>query len=497
MAREFPWVQRSADKFLPRRVFGWLALGVAVFTAYGSFVPFDFHARDLRESVGAFRWAVENRAGIQSRSDVTANFVLGLPLGLFLFAWRLLDREPRVRTFVGHFVFWWPWCVALAVAVEYGQLFFPGRTTSGSDILAQAAGSAVGMLLYAAVGQRAVDHLRNLFDRDGYRSPAVGLLVLYVAALALAQLLPLDISASPASWVRKFKDGQVTIGPFSELDANPAVPAWRKGQAWLELAAVYLPVGLILGFVPFAIPVRPEGGPAWPAAVRAGRRVLGFGLLLAFALEAGQLLVMSRSPSTTDVLLGGGAVLLGWLLAGGMGVRAAGGGIDVEAALILGQAWLLWLAVAAWLPFEFDNTIADGRLTRMNWVPFAHTQEKVSYMGALEEAVMRMLAFLPFGVVVAACGPATAANRRSRIVAGGLLAAALAAVVEAGQLFIPERVAAPTDVLYAAVGGAVGAAGTSYLRRRLAADVPSVGLETTPPPANPLDLDDPLKLGLG
>ena len=106
-------------------------------------------------------------------------------------------------------------------------------------------------MAFIIAGQKSIDHIRVLFNHDRYRSPAVGLLLLYVGVLALTQLLPLDLSASPADWVRKFKDGRATLSPFTEFGTRPDVPAWRKGQAWLELAAVYFPIGLLLAFVPF------------------------------------------------------------------------------------------------------------------------------------------------------------------------------------------------------------------------------------------------------
>jgi VanZ family protein len=215
------------------------------------------------------------------------------------------------------------------------------------------------------------------------------------------------------------------------------------------------------------------------------------GLLLAAILEAGQFAVMSRSPSTSDVCLGGLAVLLGWLVSFGMGVNATGGGLDIEAALILGQAWLLLLAIAAWLPFEFDGSIGGLRFDALNWLPFAAAQEK-NYLGGLEEAFAKTMLALPYGAVVAALGPVARANRRQRIAVGIALAAGLALLLEAGQLFLPERVASPSDVLYAAFGGGIGAAVT--LRLRAVDSGRSTELSTTPPPMAKLQVDDPHRL---
>ncbi len=492
LAREFPWVRPTAAKVLPPRAFAWLALGVAIFVVYGSLVPFKYRWRPFDDAVHGFRWVLEHRTGIQSRSDFLANFALGLPLGFALAAWRLLDRDPSAarRVTVGLAV--WPLCTLFAAAVEFSQLYFPNRTCSGSDILAQSLGAAVGLLVFLFAGQRMVNQLRARFGPHSEAGPAVGGLAVLALAVALAQWLPLDISASPADWVRKLKDGTATTGLFAELHGRSDVPTWRKGQVWLELAGLYLCVGLVLAFAPFARPVRLEGLPAWMPVARAALRVFGLGLAFAAILEAGQFPVLSRSPSVTDVLIGGVAVLLGWLVATGMGVNATGGGLDIEAALILGQAWLLWLAIAAWLPFEFDGSIGGARFADLNWLPFAQAQEK-NYLGGLEEALSKTILALPYGAIVAALGPAARANRRQRVLVGAALAAGLALLLEAGQLFVPERVASPSDVIYAAVGGALGAAATLRLRAMDAAR-PATELSVTPPPMAKLQVDDPSKV---
>lgn len=465
LRREFPWLNLPGGAFLPRPLFGWLAVGVVAFTVYGSFVPFVLRPHTTDHPLASFRWALEQRSNIQSRSDFLANFALGVPLGFCLLAWRLLDRNPTRLAVAGTAAFLWPLCVLLAVGVEFGQLYFEGRTCSGSDILAQSAGSLFGMCAFVFAGQWAIDRVRRQFDHEQYRTPAVALLVVYGGVLALSQLLPLDLSASPADWVHKFRDGKATLSPFSEMGANAGGPAWRKGQAWLELAAVYLPVGLLLAFVPQFDPRPLPGVLPGVTAVRAAMRVLGAGLLLASVLEACQFLVMSRSPSTTDVLLGGGAALLGWLLARGMGT---GRGLDIEAVLILAQGWLLWLAVAAWLPFEFDGPSGGQRFRQLTWLPFEAAMEK-NYLAGLEEIVTKTLLFVPFGVIVAAYGPP--ARKRIGVAVG--LSVGVGLLLEAGQLYLPDRFPSPMDVVYAAAGGWLGAAGALKLRQAVTKVEPS------------------------
>ena len=114
--------------------------------------------------------------------------------------------------------------------------------------------------------------------------------------------------------------------------------------------------------------------------------------------------------------------------------------------------------------------------------------------GGLEEALAKTLLALPYGAVVAAFGAAGLANGRRRIAAAAALAAGLALLLEAGQLFLPERVASPSDVLYAALGGAFGAAVTLRLRRFDPEARETAALATTPPPMAKLQVDDPRRV---
>lgn len=132
-------------------------------------------------------------------------------------------------------------------------------------------------------------------------------------------------------------------------------------------------------------------------------------------------------------------------------------------------------------------------MEHLNWLPFAAAQEK-NYLGGLEEALAKVMLALPYGAVVAALGAAERANRRQRIAAGAALAAGLALILEAGQLFLPERVASPTDVLCAAAGGAIGAAVTLRLRGAGRNDDRPAALSTTPPPMAKLQVDDPRRV---
>jgi VanZ family protein len=274
-----------------------LACGFALFTVYGSLVPFDFRARSPAEAVNAFHWVLANRVAVESRADALANVLLGVPLGFCTLAALRTDRTGTLAAWLAALVLL-PACGAFAAAVEFAQLFVLGRTCSGSDILAQAVGSALGLAAWLTAGPYFTRQLRaawshpRLAGRPGHRFLA------YCGFVLLAQALPLDIDTSPGDLYRLLRDGvadgRVTVVPFDEL-ADPRRPGWP--WAALALVALFLPAGLLLG----AIPSR--GGVCGAFAV---------GVVLAGVTEAAQL-VVSRHPSTTDLLIGASAVAAGRL----------------------------------------------------------------------------------------------------------------------------------------------------------------------------------------
>ncbi len=380
------------------RAYTLLAAGVAAFVVYGSLVPFHFHARPGRDAAADFRACMADRLLPQSRSDGLANFALGVPLGF-----ALLGACPSRRGLLA--VPLLAGCVGLAAAVEFGQLYVPERTCAGSDVLAQGLGAAVGMGLWVAVGGRVTRFATLAANHPKAGGRAGRLLAAYLFVVAGVQLLPLDLSASPVDVYRKLRDGKATLRPFGEGVTGDHV------AKWLTLVGLFLPAGLLASRV----------------SSLSGVEAVAGGFAVAGLTEAGQLLV-SRYASTTDVLVGG----VGWLV----GLVVGRARLPASAA---GVGWFLVLAVVWWQPFDFSGGTAP-----FNWVPLADLLA-ADYLLAADTLVMRIVLFAPFGVL---------AGR-----AGWLVAAGVAVILEAGQCMTPGRYPSSTDVVLAAAGGWLGAAG--------------------------------------
>ena len=279
-----------------RRWYAAAAVGVAAFVAYGSLVPFEFHARAWSDAVESFRWAMIHRIWPASRSDWLANVMLGVPLGFFLLGAARAGSPGRVWPTLTASLLLWPACVGLAVMVEFGQLYVPGRTCSGSDVLAQGLGAAVGMIGWAEFGPRLTRWLTSTFGRK----LIARLSGLYVGALGLILYMPLDLTLSPHDIARELLR-QVVYVPFAEFEGWNSPAGREQLQHWAELAGVYLPGGLLAARI-------------GNLSGRLSRRVAAVMIAFPFVMEAGQLFVASHVPQASGVIVGLVGVLAGWCL---------------------------------------------------------------------------------------------------------------------------------------------------------------------------------------
>jgi VanZ family protein len=447
----------------PRRVhylgFGLAFVAIAV---YGSLVPLHYRPLGFGGAAERFGSILREPLELGSRSDWVANILLFVPIGFCGAAALLVDVRGPLRAGVAAPAVVLA-CATLSGAIEFTQLWFPPRTVSSHDILAETIGGATGVALWLVAGRAATAWIRSSLAARRPGRQVAWVLQAYVVVLLVVSFLPLDLTIAPKELARKYRQGRIVLVPFS------AAPASAPGMA-LDLA-----IG-ILGFVPVgllaATALTPRGRPARSL----GRSIL-IGAALAALIELGQVFVYSRFSDATDVLLGAAGTGLGaWLArcrvprAGAD--RAAGGGPGT-----LGPVWA-WMALAGlygaaliadfWAPFDFSG---DGLLIRARLreactrVPFAALYAG-DYLAALMTVVHKMTWFAPLGALLTMAAIRTApgpGGRRWRVAAGIAAAVAGAAVLELGQVLLPGRVADPTDVLLCGGGAVVGALAAARL----------------------------------
>jgi glycopeptide antibiotics resistance protein len=455
-----------APPVLTRHHHAWLSLGLAIFVVYGSLVPFHYQPLSWADGLAGFRKVCSRPVRLESRSDTLANFVLVLPLGYLLMGMLCVDapRGRRARTAFLAVLVVFPCCLLLSVAVEFAQLWFPPRVSSIRDIVAQAVGAVAGMTTWLVAGQRLTEWFRGVWSSAAPGTLGVRLLPGYLLLLLLIHGMPFDLTLSPAELYRKFRNGRVHLVPFAD-HGDALYQALSKDCGNL---ALFLPLGMLLEDLP-------------GLSRRGWTGVLAMAVLLTVALQCVKLFVISRHVDATAVITGSLAVLFGWALALSLRRRRIAAGLSGQTPNQPHPRWqaqglfvllfLVWLGVAIfvnWQPFDFIPAVgvAGERLRRLALVPFVDYYEG-NYWNSLDQFVHKTLLFLPLGALLALAFSRYSARRTGLLVV--LAAAVLAALIEAGQLFLPTRYASITDVIVESGGAWIGQAVALHVRSRLAA----------------------------
>ncbi|RPI80796.1 MAG: VanZ family protein, partial [Planctomycetaceae bacterium] len=329
----------------PRRLHLLLAAALfALFSLYGSLVPFTFQPTEFGEAlssfsrIGLFQW---HRA---SRVDLVTNVLLFIPIGFFALGAWLVDRKSRWQTPVA-MVAVGVACIALSAFNEFSQFWFPPRVPSASDIQANTLGTVVGQILWLLVGQRLVDWIRTVTASSRPQQGRVLFLTLYVVALVGYSMMPLDLTIHPEEILQKFKNGRVELIPFAQGSPANLEFWWRQ----LTTVLLSLPVGV------WAARFRTAAN-APPRSLWAGTLI---GMCVVIGIECLQLFVNSRFPSATEALFGACGVTGGvWAVRrqSGMSLFATGAG-DKPLAIRLTwglslMAYSLYLCSHFWWPME-------------------------------------------------------------------------------------------------------------------------------------------------
>ncbi len=425
------------------------AIGYLVFVIYGSLVPLVFEPIPLSVAWHRFQQIPYLALGVQSRADWVANILLFIPLS---FLWTgILTTGARTSRRVAGSAFVLVACASLSFAIEFTQLFFPQRTVSLNDLIAESLGAGIGIAAWWLAGAACLRWLRRWRQARGMASTATSVLWIYLAAVFLYNMMPLDLVLSPVHLYHKLKVGRIVLVPFGGASAE--FPSALYGLAtdvlvWIVPAALWMLAG------------RSRLG-AWTRTVAA-----------AAAVEVFQLFVYTRVSDVTDVVTAAlGAGIGVWI--GGLVARRAGsvrGAAAPPASADAGRrwavagalgfvAWAIAACVAFWYPFDVvleRNAIVE-RLHRLASVPFVSYYFQSEYT-ALSTALRKFFFFVPGGVALAIMSRQLATPRARRYAAIGAIGLVFvaASIVELVQVLLPSKFPDSTDLLIETVGGGVG-----------------------------------------
>jgi glycopeptide antibiotics resistance protein len=209
------------------------------FVVYGSLVPLDFHPLSWDQAWEMFQHIRLLNVGAQGRADWVANGVLYVPVGFLsvtLFT-RFKTHRTLALAFIGSLLF----SFTLAVTVEFAQLFFPPRTVSVNDVIAEFLGSILGALFAARWSDRFRSFLSTLMGNPDRL--VAHLLKAYAIGYVAFSLFPYDFLVSGSELELKLhSDGWGWLAATGSMHGGIAL---TLAKLFAEALAV-VPLGLLL-----------------------------------------------------------------------------------------------------------------------------------------------------------------------------------------------------------------------------------------------------------
>ena len=430
------------------------AIAMTLLFVYGSFVPLEYQAISFAKAVERFRAVSYLHLGAYKRADFMANLLLLVPLGYFWLGALGVDCRGRYVAMLGMPLVG----VLLAgviVGTEFAQLWFPRRTVSLNDILAESVGACVGMACWLGLGSRATAWLRQFFS--GYSTALdwrISLLHLYAAGLLVYMAMPMDFIISPEELRYKFQRGGMVLIPFSGGFENVFVMLW---QVVVDVI-LYIPIGVMMR-VDWTAPGR----------LRPLPRALAMAMSFVVGIELIQLFLYSRFADTTDVITGGigglvGATVIGvvWRRWGALDAsqgRPLSAALRVGVALVLLGVYLIPMAASFWYPFDWDF---DYERVSQEWSQFLDYPFRRHYWGheyvTMVNLARNVMLFVPIGALLRWGMEGVIVRPTSRWLLWATLVLVIGLGVEWGQAMSMTRFADVTDLIIYLIGAGIGGA---------------------------------------
>jgi VanZ family protein len=264
----------------------------AVFVVYGTTIPFRFvgqfsAAEPKLARILAHPFAPNDPSRGFSTPDIVQNLALFVPFGVL----GVLAGSPEIR---------WGWRrivtvtalgAALAVGVESFQLLTRDRTASLIDAAADTLGALIGAVATNGLRGRVRSAVDLAFDAGWLNADVLFPVIVAVIVVAIAACVPFDATLDVGMIVPKVR--MLFRDPWQYSGLND------EGIAILQYALLAVAACMWIAQVD---PLH--------AAIKGALAAVA----VAFALEAAQIVIMSRMPSLEDATVHAGGALLGaWL----------------------------------------------------------------------------------------------------------------------------------------------------------------------------------------
>lgn len=398
--------------------------GYLFFVVYGSLVPLVYKPIPIDLAWANFQQIPMLVLGVESRADWIANGVLYVPVG-FLTA-HLLIQKFSIAWRLPLFFLGGIFSFVLAFGVEFTQLFFPPRTVSLNDLLAECVGSLIGLILAARYSDWFKILLHAVFSNP--RRLALRLVEAYLAAYVAFSLFPYDLLLSSAELEQKLQGDN--WGWLLAGDAQGKILVALKLVSEIVLT---IPFGLFLGY----------RAARQSATVK---QAVWSGILLGSFIEITQLFTatgLSQGLSVLTRVAGvcGGVVL--WNRRASWSTERIMALVKCYELPLVAIYLLVLLLVNGWFSHGWNGMgYAASQLDEVHFLPFYYhyftTEAK-----ALYSLASVCLMYLPIGLLTW--------SRRGSPSHAFVYALLVAGLVETGKLFLQGMHPDPTNIMLAAV----------------------------------------------
>ena len=438
---------RNMHSLNPKRTYITLSLCYLAFVIYGSLIPFQFRPLPIAEAIDSFRHLPYLHLGIQSRADFVANILLFIPLSFFLMGSWLIQNKPSYKKKITVALFVLMFCSLLSFLIEFLQQFFPPRTVSQNDILAETAGAIIGIIIWLWYGPNLTIWAQGVISEHRPRSLAEKSLIGYIVALTFFSVFPLDLTISPVEIYHKWKEGRFILIPFD-------------GDYGSFNKFIYDILTDIILFIPVGfLSVKTAKNLFKKSLIIRG---LLFGVTTAAAIEFLQIFVWSRYSNVTDIITGGLGGLVGGILCYFITeVKPKSYFFETKKSSLVRPnvlfiaGYLCILILIYWSPFNFntDRAFILSRLKNISIIPF-YNYYYTSEFHAMTEALRKFLFFLPLGILIERFWKDI--DCKAHIFINLIILGFFAGFIEVGQVFLPGHYPDITDIYLMIIGGMMG-----------------------------------------